>query len=194
MSPTTWLAVPERLARPDFDAGSVSTGAAIRAFRPSCTGLSGRLGPTSLGQAKSAGQRSCTLALVVLANSIPEGVGARRLRSFQVTPLYHRLQVALVGLLSVHWLVVSYVLIGSVHALDASIQLPAAPGASFLVWSALFYIIALPLLAPLFAWIWVRQVRATTESRRVARWATPAALALYGLHLAYYVPFMTVLD
>lgn len=60
--------------------------------------------------------------------------------------------------------------------------------------SAFFYIMALPLLAPLHAWIWVRHVRAITESRLVARWAMPAALALYGLHIAYYVPFMTVLD
>lgn len=135
------------------------------------------------------------LGLVVLVNSIPEGLGASHLRSMRATPTYRRLRVVLVGVLTAHWLVVSYILIAGVHArFKASIQLPAVPILSFLGWSALFYIMALPLLAPLLAWIWVRQVRAITTSRGVARWATPTAVALYGLHLSYYVPFMTVLD
>lgn len=132
---------------------------------------------------------------VALANSIPEGVGARRVQTFQRSHAYHRLRVAMLGLLSVHWLVVSYVLIIGVHRrFDAPIDMPALPAVPFLAWSAVFYIVAIPLLAPLLAWVWVNQVKAITESRLVARWAPLAALTLYGLHLAYYVPFMTVLD
>jgi hypothetical protein len=122
-------------------------------------------------------------------------VGARRLRVFQATLAYHRLQVVLVRLLSVHWLVVTFILISGVHARSGAwIQLPEGLAVSLVLWSGLFYIMALPLMAPILAWIWVRQVKAVPVSRRVARWALPIALVSYSLHVLYYVPFMTVID
>lgn len=135
------------------------------------------------------------VVVMALANSIPDGVGARWYRSFRTTRLHRRLHIAAISLLSLHWLTVTLMMVLKVHGwMATSTLIPTGPVLTLLAWSAFIYIISLPLAMPILAAVWIRLVKTATAAHAISRRAIPIGVALYGLHAAYFVPFMSNFD
>ncbi len=130
---------------------------------------------------------------MALASTIPPGVGARRLRALRARPVWRHIARGALGVQTLYWAATTGLLLLVAFPIELSFggRVEGVTLSESAVWPVLLYIVGLPLALPVAAWLWIRTARAALDPDR-QRWhrlVPVAAVVLFGLQLACWVPF-----
>jgi hypothetical protein len=125
---------------------------------------------------------------MALADSHPEGLGARPLRASRATAAWRRLRVVVFGLLWLHWLAMTLLVTPGVSILEADVlyEVPLPLAHTMFLWTAC-YLLAFPVTVWLFARTTIRLSRTAVSSAAVTRLIRPVTLGLYGVQVGFLV-------